>query len=63
MPFHEVEGCDGIFYGGVTDVGSARLNSPPEVFFDSKRASQATHPPNVVLLLEGQRRTNLAMPV
>lgn len=35
MPFYEIEGCDGIFYGRVTDVCSTRLNSPPKVLFDS----------------------------
>jgi len=35
-PSHEIEGCDGIFYRRVADVGSTRLNSPSEVLFDSR---------------------------
>lgn len=34
MPFQEIEGCDGIFHGGVTNVGPARLNRSSEVLSD-----------------------------
>ena len=50
MPFHEIKGRDGIFYRGVTDVGSTRLNSPSEVLFDprSSRSVYASQVGSVV---------------
>jgi hypothetical protein len=38
VPLHEIGSCDGIFNGGVTDVGSTHLNGPPEVLFDHTKS-------------------------
>ena len=36
MPLEEIEGCDGIFHGGVTNVGPTRLNGSSEVLSDPR---------------------------
>lgn len=46
MPFHKVESRDGILHGGVTDVGSTRLDGPPKVLSDPTRVNQIAHPQN-----------------
>jgi hypothetical protein len=38
VPLHKIKSCDGIFNGGVTDVGSTRLDSPPKVLFDPTKS-------------------------
>ena len=58
MPFHQIEGRDGIFYRGVTDVGPTGLNGPSEVLFDPTE-SESDHTPTK----GGKGHTNLAAPV
>jgi len=60
MPLHQIEGCYGIFHGGVTDVGSTRLNGPSKVLFDPKKKNM---PHEDGSILEEKMRTGLAVPV
>ena len=59
MPFQEIEGCDGILHGGVTNICPARLNRSSKMFSDPENGlDQETQPVNM-----GERmRTDLGVP-
>jgi hypothetical protein len=62
VPLHKIKSCDGIFNGGVTDVGSTRLDSPPKVLFDPTKSGSGyvSHESGSI----GEKEhTNLAVPV
>ena len=62
MPLHKIKSCDRIFNGGVTDVGSTRLNSPPKVLFDPTKSGSGYLSYESNFIGENEH-TNLAVPV